>query len=222
MGLANKSVVPVDEDSSRFPDGPFYVSWYDGEKKKHMDPVGRDPEHALRMANLKRAALAYISAGGEIKNTKTVQNADCDSAEVLEAPGKIPRPQTDHDAKGAVKSHAPFRDRKTVSAAISEYLEDCLDRQGKSGYGLASRTREAYEYRLGFLAEFRPKAFLDEVDDQFLKAFRRFLREHSDDLSDRTCYNIIQAVSTFLLRNGISAAKPILKEMSFPPTVVIP
>lgn len=50
MGLANKSVVlyqsvkirnewrfrPVDEDSSHLSDGPFYVSWYDG-KKKRMD-----------------------------------------------------------------------------------------------------------------------------------------------------------------------------------------
>jgi hypothetical protein len=44
MGLANKQVVlyqsikigkkwilcPVDEDSSHFSKGPFYVSWYDG------------------------------------------------------------------------------------------------------------------------------------------------------------------------------------------------
>jgi hypothetical protein len=69
--------------------------------------------------------------------------------------------------------------------------------------------------------KFRPKAFLDEVDDQFVKAFRRFLREHPK-LSDRTSYNIMQAVSTFFLRNGIAAAKPILKEMSYPPTEVIP
>jgi integrase len=116
----------------------------------------------------------------------------------------------------------PVPDRKKVSTAISEYLEDCLDRQGKSGYGLAFRTHETYKYRLGFLAEFRPEAFLDEVNDQFLKAFRRFLREHAKDLGDRTSYNIMQATSTFLLRNGISAAKPILKEMSFPPTIIVP
>ncbi len=48
-------------------------------------------------------------------------------------------------------------DRKTVSTAISEYLADCDDRQGKSGYGLAPRTPETYEFRLGFLSEFRPK-----------------------------------------------------------------
>jgi len=86
MGLANKSVVlyqsikienkwilcPADEDSSHFSKGPFYVSWYDG-KKKQMDPVGRDPAHALRMALRKRAELALIAAGGEVKETESVQ-----------------------------------------------------------------------------------------------------------------------------------------------------
>jgi integrase len=109
-----------------------------------------------------------------------------------------------------------------VKAAVSEYLDDCRDRQGKSGYGIAPRTVRAYEYRLGFLLEFKPDAFLDEIDRGFAKAFRRFLRNHPSDLSDRTSYNVMQAVSTFLLRHEITAAKPILKEMSFPPTVVIP
>ena len=95
MGLANKSVVlyqsikigskwilcPVDEDSSHFSKGPFYVSWYDG-KKKQMDPVGRDPEHALRMALRKRAALAYAAAGGEVKNSDPVQGPVRTSTEV--------------------------------------------------------------------------------------------------------------------------------------------
>jgi hypothetical protein len=74
--LANKSVVlyqsikigrewilrAVDEDSSHFSDGPFYISWYD-DKKKQMDPVGRDSAHALRMANLKRAAACVHRSG---------------------------------------------------------------------------------------------------------------------------------------------------------------
>lgn len=63
---------------------------------------------------------------------------------------------------------------------------------------------------------------MDEVNEDFIKAFRRFLLSHEKDLKDRTCYNIMQAVSTFLLKNGSSAAKPILKEMSYPPTEVIP
>lgn len=109
-----------------------------------------------------------------------------------------------------------------MSNAVKDYLADCNDRQGKSGYGLAVRTPETYEYRLGFLIEFKHEAYLDEIDADFIRGFRRFLRQHSKDLGDRTCYNIMQAVSTFLLRSGISAAKPILKEMSFPPTIVIP
>jgi hypothetical protein len=97
--------------------------------------------------------------------------------------------------------------RKKVSVAVGEYLAECRDRQGKSGYGLGGRTTEAYTYRLGFLIEFRPQAYLDQVDAQLIRDFRRFLREHPKDLGDRTCYNIIQAFSTFLIRNGNVAAK---------------
>ena len=69
----------MDEDSTHFSDGPFYVSWYDGTKKQ-MDPVRGTPEHALRMANLKRAALAYLSASGEVKDTNRSQNPTRSSA----------------------------------------------------------------------------------------------------------------------------------------------
>jgi len=239
MGLANKSVIlyesiktgtkwklrPVDEDSSHFSNGPFYVSWYEG-KKKQMEPAGRDPEHALRMTNLKRASLAYISAGGEVKRINPVQTPAPGSAEdgvksanqLQDLAGN----STESEGKNTDPGQSPIQDRMSVSTAIAEYLADCLDRQGKSGYGLARRTHETYKYRLGFLGEFRPKAFLQEIDQDFVKAFRRFLREHANDLADRTSYNIMQGVSTFLLRNGIAAAKPILKEMSFPPTEVIP
>ena len=237
--MANKSVVlyqsikvgkgwifrAVDEDSSHFSDGPFYVSWYRG-KKKQMDPVGNDPEHALSMTKLKRAALAYVSAGGEVKDTNRVQNparnsagGECQNAkQVRNSAGN----STEIEAKNTNPVQPSIQDRKSVSTAIAEYLADCLDRQGKSGYGLAPRTHETYQYHLGFLAEFRPEAFMEEIDQDFVKAFRRFLREHDNDLGDRTCHNIVQGVSTFLLRNGIAAAKPILKEMSFPPTEVIP
>jgi hypothetical protein len=133
MGLANKSVVlyqsikigkkwtfrPVDEDSSHFSEGPFYVSWYDC-KKKQMDPVGRDPELALSKAKLKRAALAYISAGGEIKNTNQPQNPVGDLTEA--------------EVKNTNPAQDPAQDRISVTTAISEYVADCLDRQGKSGY----------------------------------------------------------------------------------------
>ena len=242
MGLANKSVVlyesikvgkkwvlcPVDEDSSHFSDGPFYVSWYEG-KKKQMDPAGRDPEHALRMANLKRAALAYVAAGGEIKPAD--KKKDLKSV-FVEAGGEVEK--TDNEKKvgsalvdgGKIKQQddqpVGNNKKKLVSKAVEEYQADCKDRQGKSGYGLAVRTPKTYGDRICYLTEFKPDACMDEINEEFIRGFRRFLRNHKKDLSDRTCYNIMQAVSTFLIKNGISAAKPILKEMSFPPTEVIP
>ncbi len=199
MGLANKSVVlyqsikignkwtlyPVDEDSTHFSEGPFYVSWYDG-KKKQMDPVGRDPKQALRMAHLKRAALAFVAAGGEIKRADNKKNLE---SAYLAAGGEIL--QSDHNkildfASLAVNGEIqqsddhPFNcgEKRQVREAVKEYLADCDDRQGKSGYGLAVRTPEAYEYRLGFLTEFKPKAYMDEVNEEFIKGFRRFLRNH--------------------------------------------
>lgn len=74
-----------------------------------------------------------------------------------------------------------------MKSATAEYLADFLDRQGQSGYELAPRTPETYDYHLGFLNEFRPNAYLDEIDNEFVRAFRRFLRRHPKDLGDRTC-----------------------------------
>jgi hypothetical protein len=112
--------------------------------------------------------------------------------------------------------------RVKVSQAVEEYLDDCLDRQGKSGYGLAKTTVDAYRYRLHYLTDFGPTAFLDEIDNPFMKRFRKFLRTHPDDLGDRSCHNIVQAVGTFLTTHEIMAAKQCLKEMSFKPKPVIP
>ena len=179
----------VSEDLAKLTLGDYYLSWYVGSRKR-LRSVGSDPKKALEKLEKKRLELAYVAAGGEVK----------DSDVPLDGEGQ----------------------RKRVSSAVKDYLEDCADRQGKSGYGLAVRTPETYEYRLSFLIEFRPEACLDEVNAEFIKGLRRFLRKHPKDLSDRTCYNIMQAVSTFLLQYGIVAAKPYLKQMSFPPTVVVP
>jgi hypothetical protein len=90
--------------------------------------VGNDPEVALGALDKKRLELAYVAAGGEIK-------------------------QSDNPAINNGQ-------RKRVSKAVGEYLADCKDRQGKSGYGLAVRTPETYEYRLGFLTKSAlPKSF---------------------------------------------------------------
>jgi hypothetical protein len=98
-------------------------------------------------------------------------------------------------AGGEIKANpADTHVRVKVSEAVEEYLSDW---QGKSGYGLAARTVEAYQYRLGYLKSFRPEAYLDQIDATFIRQVRRFLIARPDDLGDRTCYNVMQAVSTF-------------------------
>jgi integrase len=210
--LANKSVVlyqsvkvkakwtflEVVDDLPEFSKAQLYVSWYEG-KDKRMTPVGRDSKHALKMLNKKRAELAYKNLGGEIK-----ESAEC-------APSSPDQNGSEGD----------------VSNEVKKYLADCKDREGESGYGLGKRTSEAYEYRLGFLVEFSPKASVSAIDLEFMKQFLRFLRNHkrkqgNRKLGDRTCYNIMQAVSTFLISRNNNAAKLVLKGISFPPTEVIP
>ena len=219
----------VPDELSELASGEYYLSWYDG-KRKRLDSVGKDPEEALKALQKKRLGMAYVAAGGEVKQP--------DDKKILEsayvaAGGEVKQPNDKKilesasvAAGGETKQNDDHSvsngEKKPVSKAVKEYLDDCDDRKGKSGYGLAVRTPESYEYRLGFLIEFKPEAYLDEVDVEFVRAFRRSLRKHEKDLGDRTCYNIVQAVSTFLLRFGNTAAKTILKEMSFPPTVVIP
>ncbi len=80
MGLANKPAFPdqsikigtkwilraVDEASNHFTEEQFYVRSHDGMKKR-MEPLGRDPEQALCMPNLKRGALAQVESEGELK-----------------------------------------------------------------------------------------------------------------------------------------------------------
>lgn len=125
-------------------------------------------------------------------------------------------------AAGGEIKQPPESDRTLVSTAVNEYIEDCRDRQGKSGYGLAKTTVEAYKNRLSFFTEFMPTGYLDEVDERRIRDFSRSLLRHEGDMSDRTRYNIVQAVKTFLLKHDNKAANPVLKEMGFPPTEVIP
>jgi hypothetical protein len=90
-----------------------------------MDPVGGNPEHAMRMAHLKRVELAYVAAGGKLPG---------------HADGKW-----DPTVKATEHNRETVSGRKMVSTTITEYLADCRVRQGKSGYGLAARTPGDYE-----------------------------------------------------------------------------
>lgn len=221
--MANRSVVlyirtkikdkwvykTVAEELSQLDCGEYYLSWY-VKGDKHLEPVGNDPETALNALQLRRLEMALIAAGGQVKRPDI--KAELESA-YQSAIGSTKT--TDEPATQAAQ-------RQTVSETVTAYLSNCEARSGKSGYGLAPRTHEAYKYRLSFLTEFDPNANMDQVDAKFIERFRSFLLKHKKDLSDRTSYNIMQAVSTFLIKNGSAVAKPILKEMKFPPTEVVP
>jgi hypothetical protein len=87
--------------------GSYYVSYYDGARKR-MEPVGRDPKEALNSIKKKQLELLYVAEGGQIAMP----------------PNGVLFQQTD--------LHPP-RAMKSIAAAIKEYLDDCVDRQGKSG-----------------------------------------------------------------------------------------
>lgn len=221
--MANRSVVlylrtkikskwsfrKVSEQLTNLSSGEYYVSWYEG-SKKHMRAVGCDPETALKEFEKKSLELAYVASGGEIKKLDVKKNLE---TAYIAAGGVIKLGGNQSITNGG---------KILVVVAVQNYLNDCNDRMGKSGYGLANRTPTTYKDRLCYLTEFKPEACLDDIDEEFIKDFRRFLQNHKKDFSDRTSYNIMQAVSTFLLKNNIGVAKKILKEMSFPPTEVIP
>ncbi len=80
--MANKSVVlyqrtkikkkwayrKVAEVISKLACGEYYLSWYDG-KRKRLDRVGSNPEAALAALEKNRLELAYVATGGEVKQS---------------------------------------------------------------------------------------------------------------------------------------------------------
>ncbi|HEV2134820.1 MAG TPA: tyrosine-type recombinase/integrase [Terracidiphilus sp.] len=240
--MANRSVVlylrtkikgkwayqKVAEELSQLDCGEYYLSWYIN-KRKHLEPAGTDPETVLAALQLKRLGMAYVAAGGVIQEEnkkKVLQDAFVAAGGKIE-PAKsqtleqLPHVAAQDETKQGEPPTISSNSRTLLTAAVQKYLEVCDERKGKSGYGLAVRTPKTYADRLCYLTEFRPEAYMDEVDKKFIEEFRSFLLKHKKDLSDRTSYNIMQAVSTFLIRNENGVAKSVLREMEFEPTEVI-
>lgn len=218
----------VSEELSELAYGEYYLSWYEN-KRKQLKPAGSDPQEVLNALQRKRLGMAYVAVGGVIQEEnkkKTLQAAyvaaggNVDKSED-ETPEATPPVTSSKQIKQSETRLTSNDSRVLVSAAVKKYLSVCDDRKGKSGYGLAVRTPTTYADRLCYLTEFRPEAYMDEIDKSFIEEFRSFLLKHKKDLSDRTSYNIMQAVSTFLIRNENGVAKSVLKEMEFEPTEVI-
>jgi hypothetical protein len=46
-------------------EGSYYLSYNDGER--HMEPLEPDPQHALKMAKIKRLELELVATGGQVR-----------------------------------------------------------------------------------------------------------------------------------------------------------
>jgi hypothetical protein len=172
--------------------------------------------------------MAFIAAGGVIQEPdkkKFLETA------YVEAGGKIAQAEnntlkasppiaTSGEIKESDNGGVSNGQRKLVTDAVKDYLADCKDRQGKSGCG-CSDTQDLWRPPL-LPDRVQAKGLYGRGHPGVIKSFRRFLRKHDNELADRTSYNIMQAVSTFLHKNGSGVAKPFLKEMSYPPTEVSP
>jgi integrase len=89
----------------------------------------------------------------------------------------------------------PKNERRSLSAAIAEYLEEIkLSKKPK--------TLAAYSTALAYFAESCPKLFLDDVDRKDLLKFAAFLRDEKEQ-SPRSCWNKFSNVMTFLKAQGI-------------------
>jgi integrase len=124
-------------------------------------------------------------------------------------------------AAGGKIAEPEKKDSIRVSAAVEEYFAELRLREGKDGYGIAKKTIQAYKRRLGLLTQYRQSACLDDIDYVFLKkGFLPFLRDHHDDFSDRTVYNIFQAVNTFLRAHDSHNCEPLMKELDYAPKII--
>ena len=94
--------------------------------------------------------------------------------------------------------------RLTVDEAIAVYLDDMYDTKASKTHGGSKRT----------LARFRQscrREFLEDITESDLQNFVRFLR--TEDLSNRTIFNVFQGVNSFLRVHKILLGTPILKKL---------
>jgi integrase len=114
---------------------------------------------------------------------------------------------------------APARpEPEYVKDAVKKYLEEVHDRVGNSGYGASRGTEYAYRKRLDYLLEFDGVTPMHEVNEEYFKRYRRFLRTRLK--SDRYIYNCVQSANIFFHSRGNESCKKILKETGFEPKVV--
>jgi integrase len=172
--------------------------WYEGE-----DANGKARKRSLNVGRLADVAKVELQRKKAELLTRIVEGKD------------TPEPEPDPEPESRP-------DAATVNDAIDKFLEECQDRCGQDGYGFAKRSLIVYRRSLGYLREFGGDIPLSGVDEAFFKKYRRWLREHPNQFSDRTCHNILLTANTLARANNNLTGKKVLAEMSFPPKECCP
>jgi len=109
------------------------------------------------------------------------------------------------------------KQRFTAPEAISKFLSDHEVFVGNDGFGLSRETVIEYTRRLHFFLEFKPDIHIDDISEDVVLDYIRFLRRHERQLSDRYIYNIVTCLKTLLLRYKNDSANAIVKRLDYAP-----
>ncbi len=122
------------------------------------------------------------------------------------------------DANVPVVQNQDDSGRTKITDAVHQWFAELQLFQGKDQLGKSEKTLRAYNYRLGFFLDFTAQnnlRHLDQIDRKQLLRYVKFLREHENDLDDRTVHNIFETLNTFLRTRDIFVAGKILAELDY-------
>jgi hypothetical protein len=189
---------PAPERLKDLPEGSnFVMMWYEGEAegkaRKRLKNVGRAANVAQVEITKKKAELLNRIVTG--KNT----------TEPLQP--KTPEPEPTIPAVTYVKD------------VVQKFLEECADRIGQDGYGFSKNSLKAYSGRLSFLLQFGGGTPAADVDEQFFKDYRKFLRgckkKNGEPISDRYAHNIMATANGVMLDTKNMSGQKVLSQMSY-------
>jgi integrase len=107
--------------------------------------------------------------------------------------------------QGAEKASAS---RVTLRVAVDAYLESLRVKNRPT------KTITGKTYELGLFTGFCKKSFMDELVSADMLGFRDYLR--SEDYAERTVYNYLMTVTTFLKKNGVYRIVGLLEAEDWP------
>jgi hypothetical protein len=108
--------------------------------------------------------------------------------------------------------------RTKITDAVYQWSAELQLFHGKDQQGKSEKTLRAYNYRLGFFLDFTAQnnlRYVDQVDRKQLLRYVKFLRDHENDLEDRTVHNVFETLNTFLRTRDIFIAGKILAELDY-------